>query len=59
MNKRRVKSKLLVYFLHLAELGDLQAEAQAKELAKEIFYEEQQIKQTKEVLPDQLTLEED
>lgn len=45
---RKMKSKLLVYYLQLAELGNVQAEKQAKVLANELFQENQEIDNSKE-----------
>ncbi|MBO0471955.1 hypothetical protein JZO66_15460 [Enterococcus sp. DIV0242_7C1] len=57
MKRRKAKSKLLVHFLNLAESGDRQAEVQAKELAKEIFKEEQEVKLTEKSLASQQAIE--
>ncbi|MBM7687974.1 hypothetical protein [Enterococcus ureilyticus] len=42
--KRKKKSKLLAYYLNLAELGDQQAAKKAELLAKTIFQEKKKTK---------------
>lgn len=41
MRERNIRSKLLAYYLNLAELGDSEAEAKATEIAKNLFIEEE------------------
>lgn len=41
MRERKMNTKLLTYYLNLAELGDKEAEAKAIAIGKEIFIEEE------------------
>lgn len=41
MNERRLRSKLLVYYLQLAEQGNQEASEKLKQLSKEIFQQEE------------------
>lgn len=41
MRERKVNSKLLAYYLNLAELGDKEADDKAREIGKKMFLKEE------------------